>query len=165
MSNLGHLGTHIDNLNKEFPLDYIVLRGQVFNVSGIRGRDIEILDADLSGVSDGGFVLFHTGYPAEAHFGSDEYSKNHPQLSSKLIKSLVERRVNLIGIDAAGIRRGGEHAPADQYCADKGVFVVENLVNLDKLWQEAGKREFSLYTFPLFLEGAMGVPCRAIAEL
>ena len=31
----------------------------------------------------------------------------------------VEREVSLLGIDCAGIRRGREHTPADQRCAEQ----------------------------------------------
>ena len=42
-------------------------------------------------------------------------------------------KISMIGVDFAGIRRGKEHTPKDQYCADRGVFVVENLCGLSRL--------------------------------
>jgi kynurenine formamidase len=164
MSAFGHLGTHLDIMDKEFPLEYTVRRGRIFDVRTLRERDIEIVDVDCTRVLPGDFVIVQTGSVAGAAYGSDEYSANHTQLSNSLIKSLVERKVSLIGIDAAGIRRGAEHKPADQYCADNGVFVIENLANLEKLRGSAGEREFTVYTFPLHLKGASGLPCRVIAE-
>jgi kynurenine formamidase len=71
----------------------------------------------------------------------------------------------MIGIDAAGIRRAGEHAQTDQYCADHGVFVVENMANLDRLYSAAGGARFTVYTFPMNLQAATGLPCRVIAEV
>jgi kynurenine formamidase len=165
MSAFGHVGTHLDVMNKEFPLENSVLKGSIINVSSVRGKDIEIVDADLSHIVEGDFVLFYSGFLKETGYGTELYSKNHPQLSQDLVRSLVENRVRMIGIDAAGIRRGTEHAPADQYCADNGVFVVENLANLDVLCSLAGKRRFTVYTFPLLLKGATGLPCRVVAEV
>ncbi len=43
----GHLGTHFDVMNKEFLLEYTQRRGIVFDVSGIKDRDIGVFDVDL----------------------------------------------------------------------------------------------------------------------
>jgi kynurenine formamidase len=165
MSAFGHLGTHLDIMNNDFPLENAVLKGRIIDVSSVRGKDIEAVDCDLTDVLGGDFVLFHSGFPKEAGYGTEEYAKNHPQLSESLIRFLVGQKVSMIGIDAAGIRRGAEHAPMDQYCADNGVLVVEDLANLDLLYSSAGKRRFTVYTFPLRLKSATGLPCRVVAEV
>jgi len=165
MTAFGHLGTHIDVMNKEFPLENAIRGGKIVDVSFVRGRDIETSDADLSEVSESDFVMFHTGYLSETGYGSDEYSGTHPQLSRQLIDFLLDRKVCMIGIDAAGIRRAGEHTQTDQYCADRGVFVVENMANLDRLYSAAGGAGFTVYTFPMNLHGSTGLPCRVIAEV
>ena len=46
----GHLGTHFDVMNKEFLLEYTQRRGIVFDVSGIKDRDIGVFDVDLEKV-------------------------------------------------------------------------------------------------------------------
>ncbi len=165
MSAFGHLGTHLDVMNKDFPLENSVLTGRIIDVSLVRGRDVEIADIGLANVSAGEFVLFYSGFAKEAGYGTEEYRKNHPQLSLSLIGYLIERKARMIGIDAAGMRRGSEHASTDQFCADNGVFVVENLVNLDVLYAGAGKKTCTVFTFPLRLKGATGLPCRVVAEL
>jgi len=165
MSAFGHLGTHLDIMNKEFPLESTVLNGRIIDVSSVRERDIEIADADLADVVAGDFVLLYTGVLEEAGYGSEEYSKSRVQLSKGLIETLVGRKVRMIGIDGPGIRRGVEHAPMDQYCADNGVLIVENLANLGDLCSSVGKGRFTVYTFPLRLKGATGLPCRVVAEI
>ena len=60
------------------------------------------------------------------------------------------------------MRRGSEHTPKDQYCADRGVFVVENLLGLEKL---LGYADFTVYTFPMSYADMSGLPCRVIAEV
>lgn len=45
-ANFGHLGTHFDVMNKEFPLAYIERRGVVFDVQGTD----EINDVNLDSV-------------------------------------------------------------------------------------------------------------------
>ena len=46
----GHLGTHFDVMDREFPLEYVKRKGLVFDVSQVSGRDIE------SGPGGGGNV-------------------------------------------------------------------------------------------------------------
>ncbi len=46
-------------------------------------------------------------------YGCDEYIKRHHQLSMELIDYLITKKVNFIGIDFAGVRRGKEHYSAD----------------------------------------------------
>ncbi len=90
MTAFSHLGTHIDVMNKEFPLENAICRGKIVDVSFVRGRVIETSDADLSEVSESDFVMFHTRYLNETGYGSEEYSGNHPQLSRQLIDFLLD---------------------------------------------------------------------------
>ncbi len=53
---VGHLETHFDVMNKEFPLEYTQRNGIVFNVSEVKGRDIDITDVDLDKVESDMFV-------------------------------------------------------------------------------------------------------------
>ena len=46
----GHLGTHFDVMNKEFPLEYVERNAVVFDVSTVTERDIDISDIDISKV-------------------------------------------------------------------------------------------------------------------
>lgn len=59
---MGHLGTHFDVMDKEFPLEYTRRDGVVFDVSAIRERDISSADVDLSLVGKEMFVAFCTGF-------------------------------------------------------------------------------------------------------
>ena len=159
---VGHLGTHFDVMDKEFPLEYTRRDGIVFDVSAIRGRDIEESDIDLDKVEKGQFVAFCTGYIEEEPYGTKTYFAQHPQLSHALIDALLEKEISIIGIDCSGIRRGKEHTPKDQLCADRGVFVVENLQGLGALVSTGGR--FTAHTYPVRYSGMTGLPCRVIAE-
>ena len=127
---VGQLGTHVDVMNKEFPLEYTERKGIVFDVSGVKGRDIDIVDIDLNKVTNDMFVCFYTGFIEEEGYGTRKYFTEHPQLSKELLNALLQKNVSMIGVDFAGVRRGKEHTPTDQYCADHGVFIIENLCNL-----------------------------------
>lgn len=158
---VGHLGTHFDVMDQEFPLEYIKRPGIVFDVSGVKGRDIGGEDVPLEQIKEDAFVLFYTGYIEKVPYGSKEYFTDHPQLSDELIETLLEKKVSLIGIDFAGVRRGKEHSPKDQYCARQGVFIIENLCNLSKLLPLG---PFTVYTLPMNYAGMTGLPCRVVAE-
>ena len=156
----GHLGTHFDVMNKEFLLEYTQRRGIVFDVSGIKDRDIGVFDVDLEKVPADSFVMFYSGFIEEEGYGSARYFKEHPQLSDELIEKLVGLHISLIGVDFAGIRRGREHPVKDQYCADHGVFIIENMCNLKELLN----KDVIMNTYPMRYQGMTGLPCRVVAE-
>lgn len=159
---LGHIGTHFDVMDKSFPLDYTTRRGIVFDVSAVGDRDIEPSDIDISLVGKDMFVAFYTGFSSAEKYGTARYFKEHPQLSVSLIDALLDIGVSIIGLDFAGVRRGAEHIPTDKRAADRGVFIIENLVNLDIICKNGPL--FTAHTYPLNCTGITGLPCRVIGE-
>ncbi|WP_310602059.1 cyclase family protein [Anaerosporobacter sp.] len=159
---VGHLGTHFDVMNKEFPLEYTKRDGIVFDVSNVGERDIEMDDIAIDKVRKDMFVAFYSGFIEEEGYGGKNYFTNHPQLSDALINKLTDKGVSIIGVDFAGIRRGKEHTLRDQYCADRGVFVVENLCSLRELVDKEG---VVVSTYPMNYEGMTGLPCRVVARV
>lgn len=159
----GHLGTHFDVMNKEFPLDYTERQGIVFDVSKVLGRDIEPADIQLEAVEKDLFVAFYTGFIEQEGYGTKKYYAEHPQLSNELIEALIRKGISIIGIDFAGIRRGKEHTPKDQACADKGIFIIENLCNLKALLSSTNR--FIANTYPINYAEMTGLPCRVIAKI
>lgn len=163
MALVGHLGTHFDVRNKEFPLDYTQRRGIVFDVSGVTGRDISSEDVNLDKVHSDMFIAFYSGFVEQEGYGGKVYFTEHPQLSEELIEKLLDKHISIIGVDFAGIRRGEEHTPKDQYCADRGVFIVENLCNLGAVLTNGP--EFQANTYPMNYAEMTGLPCRVVAEV
>lgn len=159
----GHLGTHFDVMDKIFPLEYTKRNGIVFDVSHVGERDIQEGDIDLSKVEGEMFVAFYSGYIEREPYGSQAYFKEHPQLSDALIERLLEKGVSIIGIDFAGVRRGREHTPKDQQCADKGVFIIENLCNLKDILKGQASACFIANTYPMNYADMTGLPCRVTA--
>ena len=159
----GHLGTHFDVMNKEFPIEYTERKGIVFDVSTVTDRDIDIHDIDMNRVSKDMFVAFHTGFIEKEGYGTQKYFRNHPQLSNALLEALLEKQISIIGIDFAGVRRGSEHTSMDQHCADRGVFIIENLCNLHAVLDQ-GER-FKANTYPVNYAGMTGLPCRVVADV
>lgn len=157
---VGHLGTHFDVMNKEFPLEYTRRKAVVFDVSAVKDRDIDISDIEISKVRKDMFVGFYTGFIEKTGYGGKVYFTEHPQLSNELIDALLEKEISIIGVDFAGVRRGKEHTPKDQYCADHGVFIIENLCNL-----KAVTGECIINTYPMNYAEMTGLPCRVVAEV
>lgn len=120
-------------------------------------------DVDLSRVEKGIFVAFRTGFIEEEGYGSRRYFTEHPQLSVELLERLMDLHVSMVGVDFAGVRRGREHTPMNQRLADQGIFVVENLYNLQELVRTESPA--AVYTFPMNYEGMTGLPCRVVADV
>ncbi len=159
----GHLGTHFDVMDKEFPLEYTKRQGVIFDVSKSCDRDIEIADIDIEKVKPGMFVAFYSGYIEKTDYSAPGYFKNHPQLAVSLIEALAKRKISIIALDFGGIRRTLEHIPMDQYLADQNIFVVENLCNMGKILEKT--EYFTANTYPLKCQGVTGLPCRVICEV
>lgn len=162
---LGHLGTHFDAMGKEFSLDYLRLNAVIFNVSEIRGREITVDDVDLSLVKAKMFVCFCTGFENERGYGNAEYFTNHPVLSDELVNKLVDIGVYIIGIDTPGVRPGPVHSMKDQYCADRGTFIVENMGGIEQLLQDKESLRCVINTYPVRFSEIHAVFCRVVAEV
>lgn len=162
-SLVGHMGTHFDVMHREFPLVYTERKAIVFDVTHITGRDIAAEDVDLTRVEKEMFVAFYTGYIDKVAYGTKTYFAEHPQLSDELIHRLVQMGISIIGVDCAGIRRTPQHIPADRYCAEHDVFVVENLCNLKAVLATGDL--FTACTYPMNYSGMTGLPCRVIAKV
>lgn len=80
-----------------------------------------------------------------------------------LKKEILKKNISIIGIDFAGVRRGKEHTPIDQYCADRGVFIIENLCNLKAVIDT--EDEIIAHTYPMNYTEITGLPCRVVAEI
>jgi kynurenine formamidase len=160
----GHVGTHLDTYNKSaIPLEYFKNKGVLLDVSEIsEEREIEIADIAGIDIPQNSFVLIRTARSENKAYGTTDYFSNHPQLSQDLIDYLLSKKIRFIGIDCSGIRRGDEHEKADRLCESKGVYVIENLTNLDKL---VNAINFKVYALWFNDEIATGLPCRIIADI
>ena len=164
LASTGHLGTHFDVMGKEFPLDFTESRGVVFDVSNVGEGEVDVSDIDLDKIQADDFVLLHTGVADKYDWGSEDYNTHFPQLSWNLIEALTDKKIRMIGIDMRGIRKGDEHTKADNFCAQRGVFVVENLVNLGKLFEESKDKDLIIHIYPVNIRGFSGLPSRVVAE-
>ncbi len=147
-------------------MEYMDLDAVVFEVAEwAEKEEIGKDDIDLGMVKEGMFVAFHTGFIEQEGYATKRYFSIHPQLSIDLIHALLDRHVSIIGVDFAGVRRGKEHTPTDQVCADHGTFIVENLCNLSEVLDGKKQAACKIATCPVKFEGQTGLPCRVIARV
>lgn len=162
---IGHVGTHIDLMGKEFDLKRTQTTGRIFDVRQVRADEITLKDFACEQVGAGEFPLFLTGRMQECAYGAKEYFLPSKELAWEVIEFLIARQVALIGVDMAGVRKAAEHVKADTLCAERGIFVVENLDQLPAVWEAAGGKPFTVQLYPLRLSGVTGLPCRVVAEM
>jgi kynurenine formamidase len=111
-------------------------------------------------VRPGNSVILRTGW--EQYRGTPTYADS-PSVDQALIRTLVERGVVLVLIDAPGVyggARGPAHNRMDQYLADHEAYAVENLVNVDQITSATCR----LYCFPIFMTARNNAPCRVVAD-
>jgi kynurenine formamidase len=161
----GHIGTHIDLMGKEFDLARTQTTGRIFDVRKAAAGEITLKDFAKELAGEGEFIMFLTGRLQETAYGEKEYFLSHKELAWEVIEFLVAQKAAMIGVDTAGVRKIAEHPKADQFCAEHGIFVVENMDQLDEAFSRSGGKPFTVQTYPLRLSGATGLPCRVIAEI
>jgi len=134
-------------------------------------EDIRAHEARHGPIEPGAVVLVLTGfgafYPdARRYLGSDvrgiATGLHFPGIGEAAARLLVERRIDLVGLDTASL----DHGPSTDFAAHR-VFSesntpgVENVANLEKL-PPVGATVLAL---PMKIEGGTGAPCRVIAVL
>lgn len=165
LDKAGHVGTHFDVRDKEFSIEKIITRGIIVDIRHIKTGEVTINDIDLNIIQPNDFIMFYSGILNKFRYGTKEYFTTYVELSDELIDGLIARNVSFIGVDMAGVKETDDHERIDQYCADRGVFIIENLNNLDLVLEKASGKSFTVYTFPLNMSGFSGIPCRVIAEI
>ena len=159
---IGHVGTHFDVMNKEFKLDNIKRTGKIIDISMIEDREVKIEDINID-IEKNDFIIFKTDH-LKIGYGEKEYQIKSAELSDQVIDFLIAKKVSLIGVDAPGLQKTANHGDVDQHCADHNIFVVENLCNVDTLFEKVKDNSFTVYCFPLNIQDASGLSCRVIAE-
>ncbi|HOC77807.1 MAG TPA: cyclase family protein [Methanofastidiosum sp.] len=156
-----HIGTHIDTIVKDnlIEVDRLIGRGVLIDISNVKESQIlmeHINNPNL--VKKGDFVFFKTNWSNKIE--SNDYY-NHPELSFEVLDFLVGKGINMVGIDALGLGKGKNHGIYDRYLASKGVFIIENLTNLDLIKKES----FMVYCFPLSVENLEAIPARVVVDV
>ena len=167
-----HTGTHMDAphhfLEKGAKIHEISLEKLVSEAALIQSRkssgqsitktDIQKFEKKQGKIEGFSSVIFQTGW--QRNLQKKYYFTKNPGLSVSAAKYLASKKISLVGIDSPSIDVGTDHKfSVHQIFAKKGMLIVENLANLDKIKSS----KFHLVVLPLKLKNATGSPVRAIA--
>ena len=161
-----HLGTHVDapyhfindgRTVEQLPLD--VLTGPCYVVQlpdGVEAITAEVLER--TGInSEMKRVLFGTRNSHLWARGEAEFQTDFVAITEDGAEWLVERGVQLVGVDYLSVAPYGDSVPTHTVLLEAGVVVVEGL-NLANVMRGF----YDLYCLPLKIAGCDGAPARAI---
>jgi len=167
-----HTGTHMDApyhfLEKGAKIHEISLKKLVSEAVLIKSKkkdgesitktDIQKFEKKHGKITSFSSVIFYTGW--QRNLQKKYYFTKNPGLSVSAAKYLASKKINLVGIDSPSIDLGTDSKfSVHQIFAKKGILIVENLANLDKIKSS----KFHLVVLPLKLKNATGSPVRAVA--
>jgi len=167
-----HTGTHMDApyhfLEKGAKIHEISLKKLVSETVLIKSKkkdgesitktDIQKFEKKHGKIAGFSSVIFYTGW--QRNLQKKYYFTKNPGLSVSAAKYLASKKINLVGIDSPSIDLGTDSKfSVHQIFAKKGMLIVENLANLEKIKSS----KFHLVVLPLKLKNATGSPVRAIA--
>ena len=167
-----HTGTHMDAphhfLEKGAKIHEISLEKLVSEAVLIKSRkksnesitktDIQKFEKKHGKIDGFSSVIFSTGW--QRNLQKKYYFTASPGLAVSAAKYLASKKISLVGIDSPSIDVGTDPKfSVHQIFAKKGMLIVENLANLDKIKSST----FHLVVLPLKLKNATGSPVRAIA--
>ena len=167
-----HTGTHMDAphhfLEKGAKIHEISLKNLVSEAVLIKSRkksnesitktDIQKFEKKHGKIDGFSSVIFLTGW--QKNLQKKYYFTSNPGLAVSAAKYLASKKINLVGIDSPSIDVGTDSKfSVHQIFAKKGMLIVENLANLDKIKSST----FHLVVLPLKLKNATGSPVRAVA--
>lgn len=157
-----HAGTHIDmpshltddtRTAADFDPSSFIGTGVLLDVRGEDPIEMKPEYRDLA--LDGSIVLLWTGY--DQLFHEDAYFAKHPSLSNELASYLLRGGIKMLGADAPA----PDHPPfpIHKLLLENGVFILENLANLDAL---SGLNRFTVCALPLKIDAEASL-VRAVA--
>ena len=167
-----HTGTHMDAPYhflekgakiheislKKLVAEAILIKSKKKSGGSITKTDIQKFEKKHGKIVSFSSVIFYTGW--QRNLQKKYYFTKNPGLSVSAAKYLASKKINLVGIDSPSIDLGTDSKfSVHQIFAKKGMLIVENLANLEKIKSS----KFHLVVLPLKLKNATGSPVRAIA--
>jgi len=184
-----HGGTHLDaplhfaeggNATAQIPLTQLIGPARVIDIRDKCNdhRDYQLTAEDIAEhenihgqIPPGSVVLIHTGfgryYPnAKQYLGNDTRGVakdlHFPGIGADAARVLVDRRVDLVGLDTASLDPGTSFAfPTHRILNQANIPGLENVANLDRLPPTGA----TVIALPMKIEDGTGGPCRIIAIL
>jgi len=152
-------GTKIHEISlKKLVSEAVLIKSKKNGGQSITKTDIQKFEKKHGKIDGFSSVIFLTGW--QRNLQKKYYFTNNPGLSVSAAKYLASKKISLVGIDSPSIDVGTDSKfSVHQIFAKKGILIVENLANLDKIKSP----KFHLVVLPLKLKNATGSPVRAIA--
>jgi len=143
---------------KKLVSEAVLIKSKKKNGESITKIDIQKFEKKHGKINNFSSVIFSTGW--QRNLQKKYYFTKNPGLSVSAAKYLASKKINLVGIDSPSIDLGKDSKfSVHQIFAKKGMLIVENLANLEKIKSS----KFHLVVLPLKLKNATGSPVRAIA--
>ncbi|MBM3941572.1 MAG: cyclase family protein [SAR202 cluster bacterium] len=176
-----HLGTHVDApyhfhpggvTVDNMPLERYMGQALLLDLRQLYRSQTPISVADLQQAGGrpealrGQIAVLFTGW-AEAESGGPRFYSQGPYLSTEGAAYLLDCGINAVAVDfpidkhPATPQSTIRDFPVHRLVLGRGVPIIENLINLDKL---AGRR-FELWALPIKLLGGDGAAARAVARI
>ena len=167
-----HTGTHMDAPHhflekgakiheislKKLVSEAVLIQCKKSSSKSITKTDIQKFEKNHGKIENFSSVIFYTGW--QKNLQKKYYFTKNPGLSVSAAKYLASKKISLVGIDSPSIDLGKDSKfSVHKIFAKKGMLIVENLANLDKIKSP----KFHLVVLPLKLKNATGSPVRAIA--
>jgi len=172
VSIVSHIGTHIEapyhlfkskadlaGLSLEQLMGEAVLLDlrQCPRKSAVTAQQLQEASAKAGGIRPGDIVFCNLG--SANLYGTEEYGTS-PYFSPEAIQWLVGQGMKLMGVDASGVEvPGTENHINHSALFTKGIPLIENLANLDRL----SRTRFTVYELPIAVEGLEAFPLRVVA--
>jgi len=136
----------------------VLIKSKKNGGDSITKTDIQKFEKKHGKIDGFSSVIFYTGW--QRNLQKKYYFTKNPGLSVSAAKYLASKKISLVGIDSPSIDLGTDSKfSVHQIFAKKGMLIVENLANLDKIKSS----KFHLVVLPLKLKNATGSPVRAVA--
>jgi len=136
----------------------VLIKSKKNGDGSITKTDIQKFEKKHGKIDGFSSVIFYTGW--QRNLQKKYYFTKNDGLSVSAAKYLASKKVSLVGIDSPSIDLGTDSKfSVHLIFAKKGILIVENLANLDKITSS----KFHLVILPLKLKNATGSPVRAIA--
>lgn len=175
-----HTSTHIDapwhffeegKKIDEIPVDSIIGPAIIVDFQNKEG-DVPISAAEIKKweidndeyIKEGDAVLITTGHDKKWGLGSEgeNFWKNGwPYITEDAAEYLAEKKIRLIGMEPMAIDGINAKDEAHLVLLPKGIFIIENLTNLDKI----GQKRCDLIATVLKVTGGTGCPVRVLAVI
>ncbi|KAL9644829.1 hypothetical protein ABK040_009287 [Willaertia magna] len=155
----------------QIPIENLVLRGHIIDCRDFvkEGTPIPttIFDnVDLEELKGKALILF-TGFN-DKYYGTEKYLKDYPFINQELADLLVKAQISILAVDTLVVDSFlDKKRPAHTTLLKNDILIVEEMCNVEKLWNEMKEtvKKFYFHAPVLKFKDAAAFPVRAYATI